>query len=671
MTAALAPDHVADLQRSGLTTDVIDALQIAGVRPHDLKLPGVESAYALPYFNIDGKPTSFQRLKLFPPIRTADGHAQKYYQAPGTPPQLYMPPLFPWGTITKNPKCDLVVCEGEKKAAAACAKGKFAIGVAGVWNWRQRTDNGERLDLPTFDEFVWQGRTVDVVPDSDAWRSDKQKDVLPGFYALSQKLNALGATVRLIRLPDLHGTKTGLDDWLVAVGEDYDNLWPQLERLPLDEPRLASVAGWWQRWKEKQVTEEAMRAHHGDALEVAEVAGLYTVRSQTHQVRITFDRLTDQRGSVAAEVTVELGDAKLLSGVDLGLKSDSGQTKLASGLSKLATSVPWKLLLQKACAEVLQRHRQGDPPQHLTLQTTVEPLTYTINPLVFKKKITILYGDGGLGKSTLALMCGMCVSVGANVAGIAALRGRVLYLDYEDDADVHTRRLHAIVEGHPELAEAAVVYQRCVEPLTKLIYPLVRRIQAENITCVILDSLIAATGGDSSAEATAKLFAALRLLGVEVLALGHVPKTREEGQDRTTVYGSVFNQNFARSVWEIKKEQEIGEDGSIIGLFNRKSNLSRLHHPIGLKVTQNEAGTCVHYEPFDLSQASALEAALPLVNRIRNLLEQDGTPRTAKQIADALGENLRTVQTTLSRYNGTKWHKLGENRETLWTVLNR
>jgi hypothetical protein len=294
-----------------------------------------------------------------------------------------------------------------------------------------------------------------------------------------------------------------------------------------------------------------------------------------------------------------------------------------------------------------------------------------VDPLVFKHKTTILYGDGGLGKSTLGLFCGLCVSTGRTVAGVAALPGRALYLDYEDDADVHTRRLQAILRGHPELNGASVLYQRCTEPLTKITYPLVRKLQEDDVSFVIVDSLIAATGGEASAEATARLFASLRTLKVEVLAIGHVPKTQGEGQDHASVYGSVFNQNFARSVWELKREQAIGEDGAILGLFNRKSNLSRLHLPIGFKVTQDQEGALIRYEPFDLARTAELATALPLPNRIRNLLDSTRIPQSAKEIADELDARLSTVKATLSRYKGVKWQQIGENREAKWTTINR
>jgi hypothetical protein len=188
---------------------------------------------------------------------------------------------------------------------------------------------------------------------------------------------------------------------------------------------------------------------------------------------------------------------------------------------------------------------------------------------------------------------------------------------------------------------------------------------------MVLDSLLAATGGDASAEGTAKLFAALRMFNVSTLVIAHVPKSQGEGQDHPTVYGSVFNQNFARALWELKKEQGIGEDTLTLGLFNRKSNLSRLHPPIGLQVTQNSDGSRIHFEPYDLSKAAELAAALPLPNRIRNLLESDGVPRSSQEIADTLGANTGSVKNTLSRHTGHKWHMVGGNRDAKWTVLSR
>lgn len=666
---ALAPEHLADLKKSGLSDSTISALGCESERPQEIRIPGVESAYAIPYYGLDGQPNCFKRTKLFPPVRRADGSTQKYHQPPGTSPQLYMPPLFSWAAVARNPKCDLLITEGEKKAAAMCEQGKFCAAVAGVWNWRMTLDNGERLTLPVLDQFVWQDRTVELIPDSDVWRPDRHA-ALSGFFALGMELLSRGATVALVKLPEPHGVKVGLDDWLVSLGGQWEQDWPVLERIALDDARLASVAAWWQRWREKQATQQAIKQHDQDDLDFNEVAGLYTARSAKHRVTFTFDRLHEQRGAYHAELTVTLGETGLLDAVDVNLKSDAAQMKLATSLKTYSASIPWKVLLQKACALVMRRHRRGEPPVHLNKYSEMEPLTYAINPIVPRKKPAILFADGGKGKSTYALMLAMLVSTGQSVAGFSALPGKALFLDWEDDVDVHTRRLHAVRAGHPELDDAQVQYQRCCEPLTKLTHDLARTIQRDGITFVVIDSLLAAMGGEASAEAVGKFFAAVRVFQVESLLIGHTPKTLAEGQEHATVYGSVFNQNFARGVWELKTEQEIGDDSAILGLFHRKSNLTRKHQPIGLKVTHNEAGSFIKYEPFDLAKTAELVTALPLPNRIRTLLE-DGEPRTSQQIADELGAKLGSIKTTLShpRYKGFKWSLVGEGRESRWTTL--
>lgn len=666
----LAPEHHADLRKSGLTDDTITLLGCKAVRPHDIKIAGVESAYDLVYHDLNGQPNCFRRTKLFPPVTHADGSIQKYDQPQGTAPQFYMPPLFSWAAVAKNPKCDILITEGEKKSAAMCERGLFCAAVAGVWNWGTTLDSGERLTILTLDQFVWQNRRVELIPDSDVWRPDKQH-ALWGFYALGQELISRGATVVLVKLPEPHGGKVGLDDWLVHAGGSWERDWPALERIALDDDRLASVAAWWQRWREKQATHQAIKQRDADDLTLTEVAGLYTVRSSAHAVVMTFDRLTDTRGGISAEVTITLGSTELITCVDVGLKSDTSQTKLASSLKIYAAAIPWAVLLRKACGLVMRRHRRGEPPARLNRHTMIEPLTYAVNPLVPRRKASILFADGGKGKSTLALMLAMSVATGTGVAGFSALKGRALYLDWEDDLDVHARRLQAIRAGHPELDEADIQYQRCCEPLTKSMHDLVRTIQKDQITFVVVDSLLASMGGDASAEAVGKFFAAIRLFQTETLLIGHTPKTIAEGQEHATVYGSVFNQNFARSVWELKTEQEVGDNSAILGLFHRKSNLMRKHPPIGLQVTHNPEGTFIQYESFDLTKTTELVTALPLPNQIRTLLEKDGLPRTSQQIADELGAKLGSVKTTLSnpRYKGFKWSLIGEGKDSRWTTL--
>jgi hypothetical protein len=292
--SALAPEHLEDLYRSGLHDDTIRALFIAAVPPHELKhLPKVTSAYALPYFNLDGSVNCFKRWKLFPSITTVDGHTQKYYQPAGTSTHVYLPPLLSWTNTARHSNQPLMFTEGEKKAACACQHGLITAGIAGVWNWRQRLDTGEPFLIPTLDQFVWKDRTVELVPDSDAWRDERLITVLGGFYAFGQELVLRGGNVRLVKLPERSRVKIGLDDWFVTTGTIWESEWPALERVSLDDQRLGAVASWWQRWKGKQLVQESLRRSTTEPMDLKEVAGLYFVSFPAHYVEMTFHRLTD------------------------------------------------------------------------------------------------------------------------------------------------------------------------------------------------------------------------------------------------------------------------------------------------------------------------------------------------------------------------------------------
>jgi hypothetical protein len=407
--------------------------------------------------------------------------------------------------------------------------------------------------------------------------------------------------------------------------------------------------------------------------EIADLGSGFAIHWPDQNIRILIEYLTKERNGLIGEATILDGEFTLCEALRINLNSEAKTKAIARKVYECdgRLSLPdWARLIESTCVLTLRRYRRGEPSHYLDRHTIVEPLTFVLNPLVPKKKPCILFSDGGKGKSTLALAFAMAVNVGGHVAEVSAVKGKSLYLDWEDDVDVHARRLKAIQAGHPDLIDAGVEYLRCVEPLWKQTHPLVKLIQEKAITFVVLDSLMAATGGDASAEATGHLFAALRQFNVESLCIGHVPKQKGEGQEHATVYGSIFNQNYARAVWELQTEQEIGNDSAVLGLFHRKSNLSRKHAPLGLKVTHNAEGTFVRYETFNLAQTADLLNALPLQNRIRNLLDSDGMPRSSKQIADELDVKLASAQVTLSRHRGIKWSMIGENREAVWTTLH-
>ena len=247
----LHQDHFQDLRRSGLSDATIARMGFIALRPHDIKFPDVETAYTIPYHDLEGRINGFARQRLFPPRKTKDGHTQKYSQPAGTTAHLYLPPLVPWRELATDPTKLIVITEGEKKAAKACQEGLPAIGVAGERCWRSRIDDGEAISIPDLDQFIWAGRQIDIVPDSDAWKPEKLLNVLSGFFALAKELQKRGAHVSLVKLPDLGHGKIGLDDWLCVPGASVAD-WEKLEHIGLSDERFGRLTAWYQRWQRRQ-----------------------------------------------------------------------------------------------------------------------------------------------------------------------------------------------------------------------------------------------------------------------------------------------------------------------------------------------------------------------------------------------------------------------------------
>lgn len=71
-----------------------------------------------------------------------------------------------------------------------------------------------------------------------------------------------------------------------------------------------------------------------------------------------------------------------------------------------------------------------------------------LDKLIPRRQVTILNGDGGVGKSLLALQISAASAMGCETTGIRPMAGRVMYLGAEDEADEFHRRLADITYQH-------------------------------------------------------------------------------------------------------------------------------------------------------------------------------------------------------------------------------
>lgn len=209
----------AKLASSGLYEEDAEVLGIEFVsdcttlNPLFQKVKGIR----LPYFDIDGKQTGFYRIRY---LELPSGFGaqlakpQRYAQQAGTLNEVYLPPTINWADIAKRPSEEIIITEGELKAACAASHGYNCLALGGVTVWQSSKKRVPLLEpLPQID---WRGRPVTIIFDSDAATNP---DVARAQVSLAKMLLQQGALPKIATLPSaLNGDKQGLDDFLVAGG---------------------------------------------------------------------------------------------------------------------------------------------------------------------------------------------------------------------------------------------------------------------------------------------------------------------------------------------------------------------------------------------------------------------------------------------------------------------
>ena len=128
----LAPEHVADLRASGLEDSTIPACGYEAVRPNDIKLQGVDSAYRITYFDLEGQYEWFRTSRsFFQQSNDAMVTLRNISKPPGSTPPLSTCRPCSSGSVAKDVRAPIYP-EGEKKAAKSCQAGLHASEWRGV-----------------------------------------------------------------------------------------------------------------------------------------------------------------------------------------------------------------------------------------------------------------------------------------------------------------------------------------------------------------------------------------------------------------------------------------------------------------------------------------------------------------------------------------------------------
>lgn len=151
----------------------------------------------------------YLRLKLRHPIEGV-----KYLSPKGLPNHPYITKEVNDIAKEYSPDHSLIFTEGEKKAAKAVKEGFLAIGLPGVWSFK----NSENDFLPQLEKLNLKYRKCFIAFDSDII---SKHNVKQAELRLAVTLLNRGAIPLSIRFPaKQNGDKNGLDDFLVIHGKN-------------------------------------------------------------------------------------------------------------------------------------------------------------------------------------------------------------------------------------------------------------------------------------------------------------------------------------------------------------------------------------------------------------------------------------------------------------------
>jgi hypothetical protein len=223
----LSADTLANLYASGLSDETIleegwyeewNAVKLAEMLnqlpPHPPKqIPQhlLSGGLVLSFVDLNEN-DGFHRVRPFHP-RIRKGRPVKYEQPVGEPPRAYFSKRS--RPLLRGGKSDVHVTEGEKKAALLGQLGFAAIGLCGIWCFKESKKSGLISDL---ESVSWKGRRVFIVFDYES-NAKTARQVMLAARRLTTELRQLGAADVLfvvVPAPTHRGDKNGIDDYLVS-----------------------------------------------------------------------------------------------------------------------------------------------------------------------------------------------------------------------------------------------------------------------------------------------------------------------------------------------------------------------------------------------------------------------------------------------------------------------
>jgi hypothetical protein len=366
---------------------------------------------------------------------------------------------------------------------------------------------------------------------------------------------------------------------------------------------------------------------------------LFTWSAEMVAVAVT--AIKEQSDGYTAELAVSLNGNELHWG-RVGLASTQGRLALAKRLALQHRALAWGTVIEHACRETVRALREGAPAVRLTARPFVGP-RFSIEPFVWHEGCSFTFADGGSGKGWLAQLLAIVGTTARSIAGLHPRAGRglhVLYLDWESSQEDLDDRLARLGQGLGIDTTALPIFRLGMDrPLAADLVRVRAECARTRADLLIVDSWMPACGisRDSSGLDTAiGAFQAVRTLGRPAFCIAHLSKVMADQKGAARIFGSVFNHNLSRNVWEIKRAEDATPGTMVLGCYHTKVNEVALRKPFGLRFDFDGDDGSVTVAPCTLTEGgSDLLDKPPLRARIRTALATGSL--TSKEVADHLG----------------------------------
>jgi hypothetical protein len=281
------------------------------------------------------------------------------------------------------------------------------------------------------------------------------------------------------------------------------------------------------------------------------------------------------------------------------------------------------------------------------------PRRYLLKDIVLAAYVTLLYGDGGVAKSLLALALAVAIAGDSKEwLGREVESCPVLYVDFELDSEEQARRVYQLCrsQGLDTPPEDLFYMSALGHPAREAFTAALEACEEHGVGLMVVDLLGPALQGDAEAARDVigffqKSIEPFRVEGIAILIIDHQSRL-QAGQSYQSkgAFGSVFKTNLARSVIQAQATER-SEGTLTVRLRQKKHNFGPLAEPFGVKLSFTEQAVSLEAIELDASEL-AEEATLNSTDRVKLALE--GGPAYPWEIAEHTGLAVKTVKNVLT-----------------------